>query len=280
MMPQNISRLNFIIRSSILIFLSIYTFNGFSQTEKLYHSLDYINEQFRKFNTYNLQFQLDIEGGKLISRSVYFEVTYDINQVGSIYYTKRGDKDCVIYFKCQNDDQCISSVNLTDKTTDLKSEYSFNMESSPEIAEMVVLEFISIKNSISNIKNPDISIPAASNTDLNSDIEFINKMLKKYNSFNVQFSIDWNRKVLQSRSTYFELTYDPATISNIELISRDVNDYKINFTCKLDENCLTSLDLHNHKTELKNNYPVNFTGSLEEANKLISNFNKIIQNLK
>src|ERR1035437_9802826 len=97
---------NVLTRSAFLIIFSASTFFSFSQSEKLNHSLDYINEQFKKFNTYNLQFQLDEEGKNLISRSIYFEVTYPINQLSSIYYTKRGDKDCIVFFKCQNDEQC------------------------------------------------------------------------------------------------------------------------------------------------------------------------------
>jgi len=90
-MYKNSFRQNVLARSAFLIIFSASAFFSFSQTEKLYHSLDYINEQFKKFNTYNLQFQLDAEGKNLISRSIYFEVTYPINQLSSIYYTKRGD---------------------------------------------------------------------------------------------------------------------------------------------------------------------------------------------
>jgi hypothetical protein len=280
MKPVHNFLLNFNYRKALLILFLVSAFSSYAQTEKIYSSLDYINEQFKKYNPYKLQFQLDIEGKKLISRSVYFEVSYDITQLSTIYFTKRGDKDCVVFFKCKNDDQCISSVNLSDNNIDLKSEYSFNLETNPEIVEKVVAEFIAIKNGLINIDKMEINSNVETNSELNSDLEYINKMLKKYNSYNVQFSINWNQKLLQSRSTLFELTYDPATLSNIELISRDVNDYKINFTCKQDENCLTSLSLRDQKTELKNNYPVNFTGNVDEAKKLINSFNHIIQNLR
>lgn len=276
---MNSSRFNVLRKSAFLIIFSALNFFSYSQTEKLNRSLDYINDQFKKFNSYNLHFQLDREGKNLKSRSIYFEVTYPINQLNSIYYTKRGDKDCIVFFKCQNDEQCISSLNIKDSTTDLKSEYSFNLETSPDIAEKVVMEFMAIKNGINNTNNTNEAKAVVNNSDLNADIEYINKMLKKYNSFNIQYSIDWNRKILQSHSTYFEITYYPSTLFTIELITRGENDYKINFTCKLDVTCLTSVDLRDDNIELKNNYPVNFTGNAEEAQKMINSFNQILQNL-
>jgi hypothetical protein len=270
---------NVLIRFIFLIILFASAFFSFSQTEKLNRSLNYINEQFKKFNTYNLQFQIDYDGKNLISKSIYFEVTYPINQLSSIYYTIRGDKDCKVFFKCQNDDQCISSLNINDSSTDLKSEYSFNLETSPDITEKVVMEFLEIKKSINNLNTVTEQTTVANNSNLNSDIEYINKMLKKYNSFNIQFSIDPDKKVLKSSSAYFEITYNPSTIYKIDLINRGENDYKINFTCKPDVTCLTSVDLRNQNIEMINNYPVNFTGNAEEAQKMINTFNQILQNL-
>lgn len=277
-MTKNRFGQNFLIKSHLLIILSTLSFISFSQNEKLFRSLDYINDQFKKFNTYDLQFQLNIEAKILISKSIYFEVTYPINQINSIYSTKRGDKDCVVFFKCQNDEQCISSLNMKDKSTDLKSEYSFNLHTTPEIADKVVMEFMAIKNEINNSSTTktEVAKPVDFKTELNSDIDYINKMLKKYNSFNILYRIDWTRKVLQSQSEYFEVTYNPLSLGPIELISRGENDYKINFTCKSDATCLTSVDLRNNDTELKSNYPVNFTGNADEVQKVISTFNHVL----
>jgi len=271
---------NFSTRTVFLILFLSPAFYSFSQTDKLSHSLEYINAQFKKFNSYNLQFQLDKERKNLLSTSIYFEVNYPLGKLATIYYTQRADKDCIVFFKCKNDEQCIKSLNLDDKKHEIKSEYSFNLGERPEIAEKVVTEFITLKNNMINADDQDLSIPVAINSELNDDIEFINKMLRKYNSFNVQFNIDWVHKLLLSRSTYFDIIYDPTTVNSIELISRGENDFKINFTCKSQETCLTSVQVRDHKSEFINNYPVNFNGSIDEAKKIIDVFNHILQNLK
>lgn len=273
-------RRNALSRLTFLILFSTSAYFSFSQTDKLHHSIDYINDQFKNFNPYNLKFEIDYEGKNLISHSIYFEVTYPINQLSSIYFTERGENDCIIFFKCQNESQCISSLNMKDKSTDLKTEYSFNLETTPDIAEKVVMEFMAIKNGMNNNIAKEVVIPVINNGDLNADIEFINKMLKKYNSFDLQYSINWNKKQLQSQSTYFEITYDPSTLNNMELIARGENDYKINFTCKSDAYCLTRVDLRDNNIEHKSNYPINFSGKADEAQKMINTFNHILQNLK
>jgi hypothetical protein len=261
-----------------ILFLS--GFYTYSQTEKLMSSLDYINDQFKKYNPYKLQFQLDVENKNLISKSVYFEVSYPINQLNSITFTKRADNDCIIYFKCSNDAECISAYNLDDKETDLKPEYSFNLETTPEIAEKVVIEFLSIKNALANTKsNVSVSKNVTIPEELNADIDYINKMLKKYNLYEIQFSIDWNKKLLQSSSILYQLTYDPTILKPVDLITRGLNDYKINFECKTGDPCLKSIDLRDNTIEMKSNYSVNFTGNADEVQKAIWLFNYIFKNL-
>jgi hypothetical protein len=251
---------------------------AFAQNDELTRSLDYINDQFKKYNAYNVQFSIDQEGKNLLSRSVFFEVTYPIDQISTIYSSQRGDKDCIVYFKCRNDEQCFSSTNLKDNSTDLKSEYSFNLEASLEIAEKVAAEFVNIQNSILNKENEPEPV-SETNININSALEYINNMLKKHNDFNVQFSIDSEKKILKSISTFYEIIYYPSTLYSIDLVTRGLNDYKISFTCKLDVTCLTSIDLRSNKTELINSYPINFNGSTEDANKIINYLNQILQQL-
>jgi len=143
----------------------------------------------------------------------------------------------------------------------------------------VVMEFMAIKNGIDNINSTPNTNPVTNNPDLNSEIDYINRMMKNFNQYNLQYSIDWDKKVLQSRSTYFEVTYYPLTLNPVELVSRGDKDYMIKFSCKNDVTCLISIDLDDKKTELKDNYTINFNGNEQDAQKMINTFNHILQNL-
>lgn len=139
---------------------------------------------------------------------------------------------------------------------------------------------MAIKNGI-NITNGNVNQnQVTGNSDLNSDLDYINRMMKLYNPYNLQYTIDWDRKVLQSRSTYFEVTYYPLTLKPVELVSRGVKDYTIKFACNNNITCLISIDIGDQKTELKDNYSVNFNGNEQEAQKMINTFNHILQNLR
>jgi hypothetical protein len=170
-------------------------------------------------------------------------------------------------------------MDLDDKSIEYKSENSVNLESETDVAEKVIAEFMSIKNGISNVNTGNAN-SATYGSGQGSDIDFINMMMKNYNPYNLQYRIDPDKKVLQSRSTYFDLTYYPMTLNPVELVKRGDKDYMIKFSCKNDITCLISIDIDDQKSELKSSYSVNFTGNEQEANKLINTFNHLLQNLK
>jgi hypothetical protein len=237
--------------------------------------MEYINQQFKLHNQYNLQYW--IEGENLKSKSMYFEVTYPLKDLAPVYFTKRGDKDYVINFSCKSGD-CIAAYDLDDKKTNYKPTFTVNMEADENTTNKVVEYFNMLREQNAGGQNTTKSSKSGSN--ITSDLEFINKQMKKCNPYDLQFSVDMDRKVLKSRSVYFEVTYYPQTLKPVELNTTGNETSLIKFSCKNGVTCLISIDIEDRKSEMKEFYSVNFNCSSQDGAKMVEAFNRILQNLE
>jgi hypothetical protein len=184
----------------------------------------------------------------------------------------------VIYFSCKSGD-CIAAYDLDDKKMNYKSSFSVNLESDQNTCDKVVEYFNMIRDQLSEGQGT-VNQSSKSGSNLDSDLEFINKQMKKCNPYDLQFTIDKERKVLKSRSVYFEVTYYPQTLNPVEIPNRSAENFLIKFSCKNGITCLISIDIEDKKTEMKDQYAVNFNCNIQDADKMVEAFNRILQNLE
>jgi hypothetical protein len=84
--------------------------------------LDYINKEFKKNNAYDVQFWLE-DSKTLKSKSIYFELTYPIDELENVIYENQ-----IIEFKCISG-SCITSLDLESRVKTFKDSFSVNYTS-------------------------------------------------------------------------------------------------------------------------------------------------------
>ena len=98
------------------------SYNNIIVDPQVKQNLDYINKEFKKYNAYDVQFWLE-DSKTLKSKSIYFELTYPIEELENVIYENQ-----IIEFKCISG-SCITSLDLESKVKTFKDSFSVNYTS-------------------------------------------------------------------------------------------------------------------------------------------------------
>ncbi len=238
---------------------------------KVKEALNYINEQFKEYNAYDMQWGVDEVNKILVSKSMYYRVEYPLASISSFEYTNK-----IVKLTCSDDD-CITSLDLEYKTTSNKSSNTVNLTSNGVIGDKVIEAFYTIQSELTG------GVGIVTNNNINNDtkvdeaIEYINTQFELYNKYDVQFSLDKTKGNLKSKSKYFQVTYPIKSLKKIVLYKRDVKDYLVEFYCKEDGKCIKSFDIETEDISYQSSYSVNLTCSQVIGDKVIEAFVTIVK---
>ncbi|NVO02250.1 MAG: hypothetical protein HXX09_06060 [Bacteroidetes bacterium] len=236
-------------------------------------NLDYINEQFKAHNAYDVHFWIDQESGSLKSESKYFIVTYPFMEVKSFDFNSN-----VITITCSSGD-CISSFDKDYSTTKKQESFTVNLDVDNEVGQKVAQAFLDLQldylledisnnlQDVNNNNNNNILDPQSK-----QNLDYINKEFKKNNAYDVHFWFE-DSKTLKSKSIYFELSYPIAEIEKVVY-----ENQTIEFKCT-SGSCITCVDNESGAKTYKDSFAVNYTSD-ENGNLIARNFNAIIAILK
>ena len=254
----------------LIVLVGLIPLTAFTQqNKKVKDALTYINQQFKEYNAYNMQWKVDEVKKTIISTSTYYKITYKLESLSDINYIKT---DEVIEFTCTDNKNCISLYDLDDKTTTTKSTNRANLTSGPTIGKKVVESFYTIKtelcgNNISNNITTDLPSKPIKNDEVKKALIYINEQFKEYNAYDMQWGVDEANSLLVSKSKYFRVEYPLASISSFKY-KTDI----VSLSCAGDDECITSLDLDYKTTTTKSSNTVNLTSGSTIGEKVIEAF--------
>jgi len=236
-------------------------------------ALNYINDQFKDYNAYDMQWGVDETNKILVSKSKYFRVEYPLASIGTFKY-----KNEIVTLACSGDDECITSLDLDYNTTSTKSSNTVNLTSGNDIGQKVIDAFYTIQSELTGGGNIN-SNNNMNNSNIDDALDYINSQFELYNSYNVQFWLDKDNGNIKSKSKYYEVTYPIKSLKKIILYKRDVKDYLVEFYCKNDGKCIKSVDNETKDLTTQSNYSVNLTSSQAIGDKVISSFETIVKEM-
>lgn len=228
---------------------------------KVKEALNFINEQFKEFNAYNMQWGVDETNKILVSKSKYFRVEYPLASIESFSYENK-----IVKLECSGDD-CITSLDLEYNSSTKKTSNTVNLTSNGVIGQKVVDAFYTIQSELTGGKN--ISNNQTLSANVKKALEYINEQFAEYNAYNMQWSIDGSKKAIISTSKYYKITYP---LSSIETIKYIAGDQVMEFTCKDEDNCISLYDLDNYNTSTKSTNRANLTCGSSIGNKVTEAF--------
>jgi hypothetical protein len=239
---------------------------------KVKEALEFINEQFKEYNAYDMQWGIDEQKKILVSKSMYFRVEYPLESIESFTFSSK-----IVKLTCSDGD-CISSYDLEYKTTTSKSSNTVNLTSNTTLGEKVIEAFYTIKSELTGGSNIKIN-NNVNNAKIDEALEYINTQFDIYNIYEVQFWLEKDKGNIKSKSKYFEVTYPIKSLKKIVLYERGAKDYLVEFYCKDDDKCIKSIDKDNDEVNYQSNYSVNLPCSLTIGNKVIASFETIVKEL-
>ena len=240
----------------ILLGILLLPFLGNAQS--ISSNLQYINNQFDKYNAYETSFSVNLASKELICEDKFGILKANFADV-KIDYEK---KNIGIY--CLNNDKCIRyyGKNGTRKPDNDYNNYTMGLRINDEMIphiDDVIDKFDELKTLVLSDNSP---------IDINANLRYINQQFELYNGYNTIFKIDDSRAELICEDKFGVLK---AKWSDIEIRTENEN---IGIFCLTEGKCIRYYDKEGNR-KYDEDYS-RYTMGLRENEKIIPHINTVL----
>ena len=112
-------------RQMLLFCLSMFFVTSIAFSQNLRENLDYINDQFSRYNSHNIVLNIDTEHKALV---IYDDIATLLCYFEDVEFNYAEDSRTTIEIFCSNEDECIDQKKINEEEYSVVEKYTIELE--------------------------------------------------------------------------------------------------------------------------------------------------------